>query len=515
MIFLYIILAPIAGALFVLGYAPFNLWFMPLLSIFLLLVILDRQPKGRGLVIGWMFGLGLMGTGVSWIYNSMHIYGNLSLELASIFTALFCISMAFFYALFGYIYCALVYSRQSMFNTFNMPILVRILIFASLWTLLELLRSHLWTGFPWLLLGNAFIDTYLSSWAPLGGVFTIGFIAALTVTILYHLLRFLPVLYVRRNQYRFLTLLLVGALPWGLGAQLQNYEWTQVHDADISVLLVQANTQQETKWRPEQINVIANIYHRLSVEHTDKQLLVWPEAAVPYLYPEGKDYYADLDQLLINMETALIFGSLHKHANGDIYNALFSAGAGSQGVKPVYYKRTLVPMGEYVPLQAFVLRWFPYLHLGSYTLTAGRRDQKAFPLGNWRIAPSICYEVTDGQYMARMARRSHFMLSVSNDSWFADSLGPHQHLHIARMRAAENQRYLVRATNNGVTATIDHRGRLVATLPQFQTRVLSSSIVARTGVTPYQLTQDIPIASLALILFLFGVYVHRREIKRF
>ena len=515
MIFLYIILAPIAGSLFVLGYAPFNLWFMPLVSIFLLLVALDQQSKGKGFIVGWMFGLGLMGSGVSWIYNSMHLYGDLNLEIASAFTALFCIGMAFFYALLGYIYGALAHGKRSMFNTFNMPILVRILIFASLWTLLELLRSYLWTGFPWLLLGNAFIDTYLSSWAPLGGVFTISFAAVLTVAIFYHLLRFLPVLYVRRNQYRFLTLLLIGALPWAIGAQLRNYDWTKIRDNNISVLLVQANTQQETKWRPEQIGSIADMYYRLSVDHTDKQLLVWPEAAVPYLYPDGMNYYASLSQLLTSTGTALVFGSLHRHADGRIYNALFSAGAGSQGVKPVYYKRILVPMGEYVPLQAFVQKWLPYLYLGSYTLTAGSRDQKAFPLGDWQVAPSICYEVTNAQYIARKARHSDFMLSVSNDSWFADSLGPHQHLHIARMRAAENQRYLIRATNNGVTAIIDHQGRLVDTLPQFQTRVLTSYVVARDGATPYQIARDIPIAALTLILFLFGLYVYRREMKKF
>ena len=406
------------------------------------------------------------------------------------------------------------YQKRSMFRNFKIPILTKILLFSSLWTLSELLRSHISVGFPWLLFGDAFINTYLAHLAPVGGVFFVSFFGVLTVATLFYLLCLIPVIYVRRNQYRCLFFLFLFAVPWAAGIGLQNYEWTKTSGRNIPVVLIQANIPQDAKWLKNKRTEIAEQYQRMSLGHTDKSLLVWPEAAVPYIYPEGADYYDKLDHILRSTNTALVFGSLHRVQNGDIYNGLFTAGAGSSGITPVYYKHLLVPMGEYIPLESFLKQWIPFLDMGTYRVTSGSADQEAFMLGDWKIAPSVCYEITNPQIIARKAADSDFLLTVSNDSWFADSLGPHQHMHIARMRALENQRYLIRSTNNGITAITDHRGKFVAKIPQFQENILTADIIPRSGTTPYQTAGNLPVASLSLILFLFGIYTHRRAMKK-
>lgn len=514
MILFRLTLALAAGGIYVFGYAPFNLWFLTPSAILLLLGCLHNQKAAKGFLIGWSFGIGLFGSGVSWIYHSLHVYGEMSVELATALTILFCLFMALFYGICCSLYCLFNYSRRSIFSSFNVPILIRILSFASLWTLFELIRAHTaYISFPWLLLGNSLIDTPLAYWAPLGGTFLIGFLCLLSIAALFHLLLFLPSIYVRRNQYKVLVLILLILFPWAIGFRLHYYEWTHAVGNPIAFTVIQANIPQDVKWDKQHLAKISDIYYRITKEHQDRDLIVWPEAAVPYVYTQQSDHYDSLDFLLRRTNTTLVFGSLHAAADSAIYNSILVAGAGAPRIQPVYAKKTLVPFGEYVPMQKFVNAWLPSLSLTNFNLAAGQ-DPRAFSVGDWRIAPSICYEITQGDYIARLARDAHFLITLSNDSWFGDSLGPHQHMHLARMRAVENQRYLIRSTNNGITALVAPNGKILSRLAQFQQGTLTKTLSLHQGRTPYQLSGDLPIIFISLIFSLVSFLFYRRALKK-
>lgn len=514
MILFRLILALSMGSIYVLGYAPFNLWLFSLLAVFILLIMLYRQSGRQGFFISWFFGIGLFGSGASWIYNSLFVYGGINLEISTIITVLFCVGMALFYGLFGLFYCLFNYQRRGIFSRFTVPLAMQIMSFASLWTLLELLRAHIYVGFPWLLLGNALIDTPLAYWAPIGGAFFISFLALITLASFFHLLLLVPTIYVFRNQSKAFILLLIALAPWAIGFRLQFYEWTVPSGKPIiNVAIIQANTPQELKWDASQFDAISEVYYRMTGEQTHQDLIVWPEAAIPHVYTSGDQVYTPVDSLARQTNTTLIIGSLRAGSDQQTYNSILMAGARLAGIQPIYDKRTLVPFGEYVPLQSYLDRWLRLLNLSIHSITPGK-NPTPFQTSDWKIASSICYEITQAQYIARLSRGSHFLVTLSNDSWFSDSLGPHQHNHLARMRALENQLYLIRSTNNGVTSVIAPNGRITAQLPQFQQSVLTTQIIPRQGVTFYQLGGDIPVIIISAMLSLASFIIYRRNRKR-
>lgn len=512
MIFLPTILSLMAGGGYVMGYAPFNLWITPLVAIFVLIACLNNQNAWRGAIIGLSFGIGLMGVGVSWIYYSIHNYGsNASPEQAAIITAAFCLSMSLFYGLFGFLYGYLNHSRKNIFSYFNSPLLLRVISFPSLWIGVELLRSHIYTGFPWLLFGDSMIDSYLATWAPIGGGFLMGFFAILSVVCLFHIIGLIPSIYVRHHQYKFFLLLIIAVTPWAIGAKFNDYLWTKPTGEAILIAAVQGNTKQDEKWNPKYLSQIADIYKRATYINADKQLILWPEAAVPYVHPQGDFYYESLHKKLSVTNTSLIYGSLRENSDKKFYNSIFLAQAEGQR-RVVYDKTVLVPFGEYIPFHPKISALFPFIDLTSYKTTPGS-SPKSFKSGNIRISPSICYEITLASYIAKLAKNSNLLVTISNDSWFGDSLAPHQHAHIARMRALENNLYLVRATANGITMVTDPHGKIIARLKQFQRGVLEAAVVPRKGLTPYQIAGDFPLAALSSLVFLIGLIKRRRFIQ--
>jgi len=513
MISFRLILALGAGSVYVLGYAPFNYWPLSLFAVFILLALLYKQGYWRGFFISWFFGIGLFGSGASWIYNSLFIYGGISSETSTLITGLFCICMALFYGLFGLFYCLFNYQRYSIFSDFVVPKTMQIASFASLWILFELLRTHIYVGFPWLLFGNALVDSPLAHWASVGGVFLIGFLALITIASLFHLLLLIPTIYVFRNQSKAFILLLIILAPWAIGFRLQFFEWTQPIAKPIDVAIIQANTPQELKWNESQLGAIKEVYYKMTREQTHQDLIVWPEAAVPYVYEDNDNFYNPIDFLARQTNTTLIIGSLRIDSNQQTYNSILMAGARLPKIQPVYDKKTLVPFGEYIPLEAYLSQWLNLLDLSVHPISPGTKSAP-FQTSEWKIASSICYEITQGQYIARLARSSNFLVTLSNDSWFSDTIGPHQHNHLARMRALENQLYLIRSTNNGVTAVIAPNGKVIAKIPQFQQRILTTQIVPRQGVTLYQLSGDIPMILISVILSLVSFIIYRRNRKK-
>ncbi|RDE25277.1 apolipoprotein N-acyltransferase [Motiliproteus coralliicola] len=477
-----------------LGFAPFDIWPLSILSCTILLACLQASPKPRRAAwIGWLYGVGFYGVGVSWVYVSINQFGNAPPWLAGFLTAAFGLAMALFFALHGYLYRRLI--RQAPWSLW--------LGFAALWILAEWFRSWFLTGFPWLLLGYASIDTWLAGWAPLTGIYGLSGFSALLAAALYLLFR-----HPGRNS---LVRLGLSLLPFVLGALLQQQSWTQPKDASaLRVALIQGNIPQELKWHPDYRDQIIDHYLSLSeplLEEGSRKadLIIWPETAIPLLFHQAQQRLAPFNSQLSRHDTGLISGIPYRSApqpssEPTYHNSIMALGSADG----LYHKQRLVPFGEYVPLEQWLRGLIDFFDLPMSSFSLGPEQQPPLQLHHrgkaLNLSASICYEIVYPDLIASGAEQAELLLTISNDSWFGDSLAPHQHLQMARMRALENGRYLLRATNNGISALIGPDGELLSQGPQFVVDVLSLEARPMTGQTPFTRLGSTPVLCLSLAL---------------
>ena len=489
-------LAALAGALLPLALAPFDWWPLSLLSVAILFRVLDDARPARAAILGWAFGVGKYGVGASWIYVSIHDYGPAPMWLAGTLVALFVFALAWFPAAFTFAYARWVRGPNRWLNAVG---------FSACWVALEWALTWVLTGFPWLFLGYAHLDDPLRHYAPVGGVLLVSLVAALSAT--------LAVAPLARDATR--RLLLVGValalVPWLIGAVLGQARWVAPGIAG-RVALVQGNVAQDVKWRPESVMPILERYRTLSQPYWQRDLVIWPEAAVTLFEQEATPFIEEMARRANDTGAALLFGvpGYERLPDGDVTfrNMAVVVGNGSGH----YIKRRLVPFGEYVPLERLLRGLIEFFDLPMSHAGSGPLQQPLLTAGRWRVATAICYEIVYADLVRRDAREADVIVTISNDSWFGRSIGPHQHLQMARMRALENGRYVLRATNNGITAIIAPSGAVAAEVPQFEAVVLDGAFSGMTGVTPYGAVGDVPV--LALIAAGIGISLLRRRRPR-
>jgi len=488
------LLALAAGALTPLALAPFDLWPLALLSIALFYVGLRTLSPGKAALRGWFYGLGVFAAGTSWVYVSIHDYGAAPAPLAAILTLGFVAGLGVLFAATGWLWAR--WLRRSAAP------LADALTFAALWLAQEAFRSWFLTGFPWLYAGYSQLDGPLAGLAPLGGVWLLSFVLALSAA----LLTTLPHLR-RRRLGAGLALLLT---PWLAGLALHDMAWTEPAGPPLSVAAMQGNIEQNMKWDPKQLNAQLQLYRKLSLQAEPSDLVVWPETAVPVLQEFATDYLADMDKWAKSRQAALITGVPIRQRNEQgeqrYYNGVTVAGVG-QGT---YLKQKLVPFGEYVPLQNQLRGLIEFFDLPMSDFAAGPPGQALLQAKGYRIAPYICYEVVYPEFAASLAAKSHLLLTISNDAWFGTSIGPLQHVQMAQMRALEAGRWMIRATNNGLTALIDPFGRITVQLPQFERGVLYGEVVPMKNLTPYLYWRGWPLLVLCSLLFGWALLAKRR-----
>jgi apolipoprotein N-acyltransferase len=260
---------------------------------------------------------------------------------------------------------------------------------------------------------------------------------------------------------------------------------------------VQGGVSQDRKWLREQFAVTLDLYHRSILSHPDSDLILWPEVAIPAAIDQIEAYLEQLQLDLESQQQTLLLGILERDG-GDIYNSVLML---DRDRRQVYRKRHLVPFGEYFPVPDRVREWMRLMSLPHSDMTPGERQQPLLETDRGdRFAVAICYEDAYGAEQLYALPETTILINVSNDAWFGDSIAPHQHLEIARVRALEAARYVVRATNNGISAFIGARGELLQTAPQFEYATLTMEVVPMTGATPYSLVGNWPIVSLALLI---------------
>jgi len=480
------LLALVAGTLTTLSLAPFDIWPLALLSVALLYLGLRETAAKQAAQRGWCYGFGLFASGVSWVYVSIHDFGAASPALAGLLTLGFVAGLALFFALLGWLWVRLLRNRHSALGD--------ALAFAALWLALDALRGWILTGFPWLYIGYSQLDGPLAGLAPLGGVWLLSFAVALSATLLAAIPRLLA------DKARLAAAVVLLLSPWLAGLALKDHAWTTSKGEPLTVAAVQGNVAQSMKWDPKKLEMQLLLYRDMTFGSRPADLIVWPETAVPILKDHAEGYLTMMAGFANQRESALITGVPVRQPNaaGELryYNGLTSTGDGAG----TYLKQKLVPFGEYVPLQDLLRGLIAFFDLPMSDFARGESGQPLLQAKGLQIAPYICYEVVYPEFAAGLAAQSDLLLTVSNDAWFGRSIGPLQHLQMAQMRALEAGRWMIRATNNGITVLIDPYGQITEQIPQFEQAVLYGEVTPMQGLTPYLRWRSWPLIAVCVLL---------------
>lgn len=485
------LLALVAGALTTLSLAPFDIWPLALLSIGILYLGLREPSPKQAAGRGWCYGFGLFVSGVSWVYVSIHDFGAAPPPLAGTLTLGFVAGLALFFALLGWTWAR--WLRQAAAPFLNA------LLFAALLLTVDALRGWVLTGFPWLYAGYSQLDGPLATLAPLGGVWLLTFSVALSATLLAEMPQLL------HQKPPLLGALVLLLLLWGGALGLGNHDWTTAKGEPLSVAAMQGNVAQSIKWDPQKLEMQLLLYRDMTFRSRPVDLIVWPETAVPILKEHAEGYLKMMSRFAEDRQSSLITGVPIRQPNAEgemrYYNGLTTVGD-AQGI---YLKQKLVPFGEYVPLQDMLRGLIAFFDLPMSDFARGTAEQPLLQAKGYRIAPFICYEVVYPEFAASLAAQSDILLTVSNDAWFGHSIGPLQHLQMAQMRALEAGRWMIRATNNGVTVLIDPHGRIAERIPAFEETVLYGDVTPMQGLTPYLQWRSWPLIICCLLLIGWGL----------
>lgn len=482
------ILAPALGALAVLGFAPFNWFPLPILALSVLFHLWMNAPSAkRAALDGFTFGLGFFGTGVSWVYVSLHDFGGMPFAAAVAATALFCALLAIFPALVGWL--------QGGFKTVPAALRLMMLI-PALWALSEWLRGWVMTGFPWLAMGYSQAPASpLAGFAPLLGVYGVSLIAMLCAGAL--------TLFVMRNQ-RFraavaFTLVLCAGLAF------KQVQWVEPVGEPVDISLLQGNITQDMKWRPEKARATLDTYATLAATSRGR-LIIMPETALPMFLDDVPPLYLERLKALAQQRNGdVVFGVPEEDAPAEYFNSAFSLGSSPP---QTYRKSHLVPFGEFLPLRPLLDWVLNILHIPLSDFSRGAEVQQPMSVAGIKLAVDICYEDVFGEEIIRQLPQATMLANLTNDAWFGHSIGPWQHLQIAQMRALESGRIMLRATNTGVTAMINQRGEVEKQAPIFTTTILEVKAQAFQGSTPFVRFGNLP-ALLLMALLLVATWRFR------
>lgn len=481
----------IAGALFVPGLAPMAAWPSTLLSIAALLYLMHRKSQQSAFLTGWLYGVGLFGAGVSWVYVSINVHGQAPPLLAGTLTALFCLGLATLTGLQMVLYQRCIGGRK----------VPSPLLFAAIWVLFEWLRSWLFTGFPWLYVGYVALDTPAAGWAPVIGVYGLSFIiTGLSATIGSLTLDNASALRKRGAEASIWVIIFLIGLP------MSAVSWTQDSTAPITVAIYQPNIPLEKKWDRRYFRAIQQQYTDNSLPYfKNTDLVLWPESALPAYSDRIEDYLSLISSEATKSGTTLITGIPTRDDQGS-YNSIVALGLGVGE----YRKQKLVPFGEYVPFEDSLRGLIQFFDLPMSNFIPGPNVPPILSAGAINVASFICYEVVYPDFVWQGARNASLLVTVSNDSWFGHTIGPLQHLQMARFRALETGRPLLRGTNNGVSAIIDHKGHLLVATPQFEETVITGEVQPKIGLTPLMWLGSTPIIAFCGLLIVAAAYRRRR-----
>jgi len=452
-VILYLISSFLLGALTVLGFAPFYLFPVPVITIACLFYFWRKSDTP--------FPPALLG-----LFFGIRVFGAVPIPIAVLLLLILCSYLSLYVTVTGWVVRKL---------HFEAP-LVWVLFVASLWTLSEWLRGVVsFFGFPWLTIGYSQVPSSpLAGYSAVTGVYGVSLILILSAA-------FISLLF--EKELRSWRNILFLPVIWIIGFSLQFINWTEPQGEPVSVSLLQGNISQEMKWRPEHVIHTMDIYAKLALA-SNSRLIIAPEISLPLARDKvSANYLKKISSHAKQNKGDILIGMIETEGNsGDYYNSMFSFGTSSE---QTYRKFHLLPFGEFIPLKP-VFGWIiNLLKIPLTDFSRGELNQKPMSLAGQSVAVNICYEDAFGEELIYQLPQATLLANVSNDAWFGRSIGPYQHLQISQMRALETGRYMLRATNTGVSAIINERGVVLQQADVFKATALNGLAQGYTGATPY------------------------------
>lgn len=482
-----LLFAFLAGAGLSFGFAPFTITALSFIAPAVLFWLCLQAKPARSFLVGLFFGLGFGSVGVSWVYISIHTYGNASPPLAIFITSLLIVTFSLYYAISMYLARRL-FQNKSVFvqSVFVLP---------SFWLIFEVLRADLVTHFPWLLLGYTQQHSPLVSLTPIIGVYGLSLLTAMiagALVVLSHQSdRMTPKLWA----------LLIITFPMCTGWLFANKNWTVPVTSAMPISLIQGNIRQEMKWDSRYLNEILTIYKNETESVWKSRLIIWPEAAIP-AFPEQVSSFSNMLDTEAKKHNATLVIGLPIQKNNHFYNGLMIIGKDSGE----YLKRRLVPFGEYLPYKFIFGALISKLEIPMADFTPGPVVQATLKIGQTTVAPFICYEIAFPMAVLHYAKNAQLLINISDDSWFGDSIALDQQIQMAQFRAMELGKPVLSSTNTGITAVINKQGKLIQSLPVDTQSTLSTEITPQDGDTPLAKWQYWPTWSIALLLLIISVF---------
>ena len=465
----------IAGAILPLAFSPVDFYLIAILSPAVLFYYLLSATPRRAAWLGWWFGMGFFGVGVSWGFVAIYVFGFSSIYMSVALTFIGISFMAAYLSLQAYL--SVLFIQKTNINNRTIILLV---IFPLFWAFAEWFRGWFLTGFPWLSLGYSQTGSLLSGYASLIGVYGVSWLAALTSSLLLISLIF------KKSKKIIFTLLSVFIIWFG-GYLLSQLSWTETVGEPLKVSLIQGNVEQKTKWDSNHFEKRKQRYLSLTQKNWDSDLVLWPENSLTIFHHQlERNFLSALSKEAKINNTDIILGlPVLDRKENQYFSSLVAINSSSNSQSQFYHKNHLVPFGEYVPLSSLLRGLITFFDLPMSGFTPGKYDQKLLIAAGQKIAPTICYEDAFGEDLIRFLPEATLLLNASNNAWYGDSFAPHQHLQISQMRALETGRDMMRVTTNGVSALIDHKGKIISRSPQFKIHVVTDLVQPRTGATLY------------------------------
>ena len=476
------------GCAAALGQAPWGLWPISLLAFAAALILFAHKTSRAGALFGWAFGFGYFATALHWIVYPFLVDPEVHGWMAPFGLLFLSAGLALFWSVAGWIAARLQMGALG---------------FAMMLASAELARSVAFTGFPWAVPGHIWIGTQLAQFASVVG--------EQGLTLLTLGAAFLLSFAVQQGSRRLVALIPIGLLPLA-------FFWLEPNAADPlpqptqTVRLVQPNAPQDEKWDPDFVPVFYGRLLQATAAEPQHDLIVWPETAIPYLMEHAGGVFAEIAQ--VSQGTPVVLG-LNRREGARYYNSLVVTGSGAVPLA-TYDKRHLVPFGEYVPFS----EWFPgglngFAASQGGGFSAGTGTARISLPGIGEALPLICYEgifIRDIREALSEAARPRLILLITNDAWFGPSAGPSQHFAMARLRSIETGLPMIRVANTGVSAVLDGRGQVLASLPLNTQGALDVSLPADSGETLYLRLGNWPANLLLLSLIFWSIWSARQMV---
>ena len=482
------------GGLYTLSFSPYNIGVLSIISIVFLFLLLDLDNLKDSIFKTFLFSFSYFSIGTYWLDNVISSYSDINSFLAVLIIIIF-ISYLSLYIVIPVIICSLLKKKININKNFALIILSILIV------LFEILRSFLFTGFSWNNFGQSALDTILDDFFSVIGVHGLSFIIFLISLTIINIFKI-------KDLKLYIPITIIFIVFYGF---IYEKNWTFIKNEKINVSIIQPNTVNKLSYTNEEINLRMRQLYELSLKsvHSQTDIILWPESPIAIPYNDlKKNYYSKILGDL-SAETDLVSGTFFKSGK-QIFNSLINI---SNPIY-IYHKTHLVPFGEYLPFRKYFNNFYNLIGLNVYDLSKGHLSN-SININEHIAYPLICYESIFSISSLIKNPNIDFIINVSNDGWFGNSLAPYQHLDALRMRSLENQRYSIRSANNGISAVISSKGVIVKKIDYEQEGIINSNIIPRNGYTPLsKYGYDILYIFMFVIFIISAIYYNFRVFKR-